>query len=1479
MELVAEQTATGSSEITILFFYTQEFLDAARGADAAARRKTIRTQIRKSVDLANEALRNSDIDATVRTVGLEKNLDLPNGRDAAIDWIRNNKFAKKRRNQKAADLVYGLVHSRESFGYACLPDREEGRRWHSEMCHYGLLMSERGVYGAERWPTLLRHEIGHNLGIMHQLGAPVYKRYKGLAAGARAYLSPRGSSRWGTIMTSWASDYLEVPRYSTSRARWQGRVIGHRGVHEASSVMRQTVKYVSTYRSAAAAGGVRTVPKVSLPTSLSVEEGDDVEVEVTLDLAFGEPVTFNVIYGGSASGASSPADGDYDNDEVTSVTFLTIETSKTIRIPITDDDEDESDETITVTIVPSGTLPTGYGLGNLKTTVTITDNDGLVLGDLADVTVRPGDTVDITAQATDDDNDPISYAWTRKPGETSPAIPQGTALDRARLTFTASAVGTYTMTVTASDSAGDKATENVTITVRAAPPAPPTGLTATAASGQVTLAWTEPTDEGITGYKMRYGRTSARDSAAWASISGSGAGTTSHTVAGLDNGSEYSFQVRAANADGDGDATDWVKATPIAVSLRIADVTAAEGGTFAFVVTADPVPAADVSFSYTVTAESGDTATADTDFTAVTRAKAVIATGETSTSITVAVTDDGLDEPDETFTVTLSAPSDGATIGAATATGTITDDDASPVLSLIADRTVKVGQAVTITAVATDGDNDPIGYAWTRAASETLPPLPGGTALDRARLTFTAPAVGTYTMTVTANDGNGNEDTEEVTITVGTADTVSLPSSLSVTEGTDSSAALRITASAALGESVTLSVTYSDTTATGAADPAAGDYGSNAVRSVPFGPADTVQDIAIPITDDDLDEPAETFTVTISVSGELPEGFILGNAATTVTIVDDDESPVLSPITDLAVTVGQVVDITAAARDGDNDPIAYAWARKADEPSPALPGGTALNQARLTFTTAAPGTYTMTVTASDGNGNADTEEVVVTVRQANPVGDGSGGGGNGPPVNPGGNGGGSSGGGGPGGNDGSSGGGSGPPGDPGGNGGGNGGPAGGGSGSGGNGGATGAGSGGAGGGTNDDSDNDDDDDDDDDDRAGPGGNGAGGSGGGSGGAGEAVRASFTLDAPCADGLCRARTGVPLSFLDRSSGAVTSRTWNLGDGTTSRSRSLEHAWSVPGFYTVSLTVSGQGPSSTVSRKVLVEAADPVGACAADGETLCLQDSRFSVKMDWWTEHGADGERGAGKVVHEGTNDSGLFWFFSAVNWELLVKVLDGCSVNGRMWVYGASATTLGYSLKVTDTVTGAVQEYRNEPGRQAEAFTDSAAFPGSCTAPAAATAAADASALPLVAEPLPEPAPAVHHLAVATVSVAAPAEDDGCTDTATAMCLQKGRYEVTVTWSNLDGRSGKGRTAGPRTDDSGLFHLFSSANWEILVKVLDGCSFNDHHWVFAASATDVGFDLRVRDTATGRTRQYTKQPGKPARALVDVSAFPDACRQQ
>ena len=75
-------------------------------------------------------------------------------------------------------------------------------------------------------------------------------------------------------------------------------------------------------------------------------------------------------------------------------------------------------------------------------------------------------------------------------------------------------------------------------------------------------------------------------------------------------------------------------------------------------------------------------------------------------------------------------------------------------------------------------------------------------------------------------------------------------------------------------------------------------------------------------------------------------------------------------------------------------------------------------------------------------------------------------------------------------------------------------------------------------------------------------------------------------------------------------------------------------------------------------------DPGGgdeSCTADEHTLCLQGSRYRVQATWWTAEGASGMAG---TAEHATDDSGLFWFFRPDNWEVLIKVLDGCSINGR-----------------------------------------------------------------------------------------------------------------------------------------------------------------------------------------------------------------------
>lgn len=112
------------------------------------------------------------------------------------------------------------------------------------------------------------------------------------------------------------------------------------------------------------------------------------------------------------------------------------------------------------------------------------------------------------------------------------------------------------------------------------------------------------------------------------------------------------------------------------------------------------------------------------------------------------------------------------------------------------------------------------------------------------------------------------------------------------------------------------------------------------------------------------------------------------------------------------------------------------------------------------------------------------------------------------------------------------------------------------------------------------------------------------------------------------------------------------------------------------------------------------------CSTTSTALCVQGNRFKVEIAW---KGFGNDGGAARVVSQQTGDSGLFYFFGPNNWEILVKVLDACSNNNRYWVFAASATTLQYTLTVTDTQTGAVRSYFNPLGNPAAAITDTEAF--------------------------------------------------------------------------------------------------------------------------------------------------------------------------
>lgn len=111
------------------------------------------------------------------------------------------------------------------------------------------------------------------------------------------------------------------------------------------------------------------------------------------------------------------------------------------------------------------------------------------------------------------------------------------------------------------------------------------------------------------------------------------------------------------------------------------------------------------------------------------------------------------------------------------------------------------------------------------------------------------------------------------------------------------------------------------------------------------------------------------------------------------------------------------------------------------------------------------------------------------------------------------------------------------------------------------------------------------------------------------------------------------------------------------------------------------------------------------CQADATTLCLGGGRFALRVHWQDFVGNAGQGHPGTL----TVDTGTFWFFDDANIELVVKVLDGTALNGHYWVFYGALSNVEYTITVTDTATGEAKIYFN-PLEQFASSGDTRAFP-------------------------------------------------------------------------------------------------------------------------------------------------------------------------
>lgn len=381
---------------------------------------------------------------------------------------------------------------------------------------------------------------------------------------------------------------------------------------------------------------------------------------------------------------------------------------------------------------------------------------------------------------------------------------------------------------------------------------------------------------------------------------------------------DESFFVNLSNASNaviaDGQAIGTITDNDAAPSLSINDISVVEGNsgqpTASFTVILSATSGQAVTVDYST---ADQTAGAPSDYSAVS-GTLTFAPGETTKTITVPINPDAIDELDETFVANLSNAIN-ATITDSQGSGTITDDDPMPSLS-IGDAAVLEGNAgqtsMTFTVTLSTTSSRTISVAFVTSDNTATAPIEYSA--NSGSLTF-APGETTKMINVQVQGDVLDETHETFFVNLSNATNASLldgqaigtitdddatPSlsinDVAVLEGNSgtTTATFTVTLSAISAQTVTVDYSTADNTAT-----VASDY-SASFGTLTFAPGETTKTIAVEVLGDTVDEPNETFQVNLTgaVGGIISDNRGIG------TITDDDGTPTLS-VNDVIVTEGE----------------------------------------------------------------------------------------------------------------------------------------------------------------------------------------------------------------------------------------------------------------------------------------------------------------------------------------------------------------------------------------------------------------------------------------------------------------------------------------------------------------------------------------------------------------------------------------------
>ncbi len=730
------------------------------------------------------------------------------------------------------------------------------------------------------------------------------------------------------------------------------------GVDEADGSVTATVNASQGYTVSSTAGSSTVaildddVPEISITGGYGINEGGNASFTLTANPTPHAPLSVSV---------AVTQTGDYGASIGSQTVTIPTTGSATLTVATSDDSVDEADGSVTAT-VSSGT---GYTVSSTASAATVAvEDDDAAPPATPEISITGGSGITEGGNAT--------FTVTANPAPNAPldvsvSVSQSGdfGVSTGSQTVSIPTSGSYTLTIATVNDGLDEADGSVTATVNGG-----TGYTVSTTAGSATVAVADddaapqtctpnlPSD-AITVSEVKTWRDEYshdehvsrwnRVLAALGEDTGEAAMTAddARTIKQQFDNARWDRTVRTLDAlEQCADSTDTTQTVTPEISIA-AGSGITEGGDASFTVTANPAPASDLDVTVAVT-QSGDYGVSTGSQTVT------IPTGGSYT-LTVATTDDSVDEADGSVTATVNA-SQGYTVSstAGSATVAVADDDAAPQTctpNLPSD-------AITVSEVETwrgEYSQDSHVSRWNRvlaALGEDTGEEP--ITADQAREIKSRIDNTRWDRTVRTLEAM--EQCADSTDTTQTATPeISIAAGSGITEG--GNASFTFTANPAPASDLDVTVSVSQT----------GDYGASTGSQTVSIPTSGSYTLTVATVNDNVDEADGSVTATVSTGAGYTVSATAGSA--TVAVADDDAAPPATPeisiIGGSGVTEGGNATFTVTANPAPTAALSVSV-------SVSQSGDYGVNTGSRTVTIPTTGSYTLTVaTVNDGVDEAD----------------------------------------------------------------------------------------------------------------------------------------------------------------------------------------------------------------------------------------------------------------------------------------------------------------------------------------------------------------------------------------------------------------------------------------------------------------------------------------------------------------------------